>query len=187
MKSRIATALAVLGLTSIGTANAASIGFDATTFPNSGTVQLQIILDLVGVQAQGGGAELTFSGGVIFVGFAPSVYFNTFDTDPTGSTDFSGFGDPPGSSPFEIYIGAFSGLGGSSNSLGTLTVSVSGAGSITMNPSPESRWGPFINLSDGHAIAGFGYGSATAVPLPAAAWLFLTALGLAGTRARLRR
>ncbi len=182
MNKHVSAWLGTAALIASGTAGAASIGFgpsagNAQIAVGPGTQSIDLVLDLTGVTSFGGGVELSFTGAT-FLGFARSAAFLTFDTTP-GPTDFSGIGDPQGPNPFEIYIGRFDAFTGVIN-LGTLDIGEVGAGAtIQMVVSPV--FGEFID-GDGLPIANFGYGTLTAVPLPASVWLFATGMGLIGWR-----
>ncbi len=183
MKTRIQALLGAAAILAGSTVNAASIGFDtATTSADTRTAQFSIILDTTGVSSGGGGAQLAFSGAISFVSFAPSAYFSTFDTDPSSTLDFSGAIDPAGPNPFEIFLASFSAQITGLNSLGTITVNIAGPGQIDMIQSPI--YGTFVDFTTGDPLPGFTFGSltATAVPLPAAAWLFATGMGFIGWR-----
>ncbi len=188
MRKLISAFLGAVALLAAGSSHSASVGFGSgagnlNILTSGENINIDLFLDLTGVTTSGGGFELIFSGGASFVSFTPSAYFNTFDTDPNSSGDFSGFGDPPGGSPFELYLAAFNPTGGGNNSLGTLQIQMQTPGSIQMVASPGTRWGEFID-ANGAPIPNFGYSTltGTAVPLPAAAWLFATGMGFVGWR-----
>ncbi|GMW07378.1 MAG: VPLPA-CTERM sorting domain-containing protein [Gammaproteobacteria bacterium] len=176
-------AIAAVALCAGASAQAASVYLSpATVTPvGVGTVPafFTVMLDLEGVTAQGGGFELDFSGVFSYTTFIPSDFFNDLNTDSSGDTDFTGYGNPPGDAELEIYLGSFAGITGL-NSLGTIQVlqAAGAVGDIVLSASPSNRWGGFVGL-DTAPIAGFTYDGATVVPLPATAWLLATGFGLA--------
>jgi hypothetical protein len=192
MKSLTRAIALSAGLLLAGTSQAASLYLSPSSISPTGVgivpATADVILDLTGVTSQGGGVELDFSGVVSFTAFTPSAFFNSKNTDDTGTTDFTGYGDPPGAAELEIFIGDFAGITGV-NSLGTLffNVAAGSPGAIALAASPSNRWGTFVDLN-GNPIAGFAFGNiagkpgvgAEVVPLPATAWLFATGMGLAG-------
>jgi hypothetical protein len=191
MKKIISSLLVLIGSVVASNASAASIGFSSQEIAASPNrqVQLDLVLDLTGILSLGGGAEVAFSGGLSFVSFTPSAFFNSLNTSPNDNTDFTGFGDPPGPSSFEIYMASFpNGFGNGVISLGSITIDVAGAGRIDTMASPSTRWDTFYDAGTSAPISNFQFGSveATAVPLPATAGLFATGLGLAGWRRRRR-
>jgi hypothetical protein len=187
MTRRCKSFLGVLALLAAGSTQAASISFDPgdILIPPTGQFTVNLILDLGGIASQGGGAEFEFTGGVTFVSFTPSAYFNSFDTNPNGVNDFTRYGAAGSGNAFEITLAALDGIGSGTNSLGTMAINVYGPGGIRSFASPV--WDTFIDLELGTAIPGFIFGGLQAdVPLPATAWLFLAGLGAAATRLRRR-
>ncbi len=138
-----------------------------------------------------GGLILDLTGPINIEGFTPSAFFNTLNTS-AGDSDFTGFGtsNKPTDAEYEIHFGSFDGLDGT-QVLGTLTFGLSnfGTGGITIGPSPEALYGPFVDLKANAVNLAFNGASiqVAAVPLPPTLWLLATGLGFVGARAARRR
>jgi hypothetical protein len=130
----------------------------------------------------GGGIDLSFSGAISYVSFAPSGYFMGLDPDFTGFS--TGLADTAGG--VEIHWGDFFGLiTDPAMSLGTVTVSLDALGLGTIGMAINNAFGDFLAFPGGAAQAVSLSGATvdvtdTVVPVPAAVWMFGSALGLLG-------
>jgi len=148
------------------------------TWPVDATVDLEIVIDFTGEDTIGGGIGLTASGPISIAGFTPSDYFLSLDPF------FSGSGPGAGAVPpadFEIHFGDFGGVSGA-QSLGFLTVSIGGPGLAGISIADNAIWDGWPALLGGQVPVSFNgtQFNITTVPVPAAAWLFASALGLLG-------
>ncbi|AEG01749.1 VPLPA-CTERM sorting domain-containing protein [Methylomonas methanica] len=155
---------------------------EQTVDVSAGMVSLDLWMDFDD-PTLGGGIDLTLNGPLAFAGFTPSDFFLN-DADES----FSGHSGPEGTADndYEIHFGDFSGLSGL-NVLGTIEVSLTGAGSGVIDLAINSTWGEFFNATT-LAVQDVNLSGAsvqiTAVPLPAAIWFFAGGLGLLVTRRR---
>lgn len=188
------TSLALIAALSVSQAGAASLYLSGPASGVAGnSLALDLVLDLEGATTLGGGVELSFTGPIAFGGFTPSAFFNSLNTDPSGNTDFTGYGDPAGPAAFEVFLG--NGLDGFSgvNTLGTVAVSLLSNGVGSIGFAPSTTVGPFVTLENQTIPMSYqnGVGSlavdvSTVVPLPGALWGLLSGVGIIGA-ARLRR
>lgn len=184
--TQLAASAALLGL-SAG-AQAASIYLlpsNATVSINETTATLELFMDFTGDPTLGGGIDLDLSGPISLLSFTPSDYFNALNTDALGDTDFTGFGTASADADFEIHFGSFAGLSGV-NKLGDITVSLDGAGLGTIALAINSLYGDFFSTQGGLQDVTLAGATLQVVPVPAAAWFFVSALGVLGG-VRLRR
>ena len=129
----------------------------------------------------GGGLDLSFSGAISFVGFSPSAYFLGLDPGFTGFS--TGLADTAGG--VEIHFGDFFGIFmDPAESLGSLVVSLDAVGLGTIGIAINSSFGPFLDLGFAPipvALSGATVDvTAAVIPVPAAVWMFGSALGLLG-------
>jgi hypothetical protein len=176
---------------SVGHANSLTFGggCDATAIASitgNGNWSVPLCLD-VATLTVGGSITVQSAGGVSITGFSPSSFFNGFDTSPTDLTDFTGAGVTAG--VLQLAIGSFAGITASNQTLGNLLITIGSAGALMMS---EGQLGPFIDAQTTNPIPGFVLGRAgsggeqplPSIPVPMAAWLFGSALGLMGLRQR---
>jgi hypothetical protein len=191
MTTRITTQLlaaaALLGLAAGAQANGVQVQPSIYLLPsnasvslNEGTATLELFMDFTGQPTIGGGIDLAFGGPISLVSFTPTAYFNSLD--PV----FTGFGTDNTAADFEIYFGTFSGTSGL-NKLGDLTLALNGAGLGTIDLIISEFWGgAFFSTGGGPLDVTLSGASLQVVPVPAAAWLFVSAIGALGGM-RLRR
>ncbi len=147
----------------------------ASTVPvSNGTTTLELFMDFTGESTIGGGIDLALTGPISIASFAPSSYFDT-QTDAA----FTGFGTADADNDFEIHFGNFAGLSGV-NKLGDLTINLLGTGSGEILIGINSLFGQFFDTSSQPMVVQLDGAQLQIVPLPAAAWLFLSATGLLG-------
>jgi hypothetical protein len=183
--TRLAAATALLGL-SITTAHAITVPPAIYVLPSSaeislseGTATLELFMDFRDNPTVGGGIDLSTEGAVSLVEFLPSDWFNTIP-DPF----FTGFGTDNADGDLEIHFGSFAGLSGI-NKLGDLVLSLNSIGPGNLNIAINSFYGNFFSISGPEQDVALAGASLQVVPVPAAAWLFLSAIGgLAGLRLR---
>jgi hypothetical protein len=177
-------------LLSLSWAHAASVSVtpSASSGAEGGTADLNIVMDFSAPESTvGGGIDLTFGGGISFNSFAADAFLATLDSD------FTGFGQTDANNPggFEIHLGDFSGFFGQ-NTLGVLTVNLDSLGAGTIVMAINNAFGPFFSSIDPFDELVVDLNGAdvdvTAVPVPAAVWMFGSALGLLGfVRRRLHK
>ncbi|HHO59123.1 MAG TPA: hypothetical protein ENJ64_02690 [Thiotrichales bacterium] len=165
---------------------------DATTVDIAdGTTSLDLFMDFApGESTVGGGIDITVGGAVSFVSFTSAPYLDGLNVSPGDDTDFTGFGVADADNDFEIHFGSFAGTFGQ-NKLGTLTLSLDAVGMGTVSMVINSKWGEFFSAIDFNPQNVDLIGATidvTQVPVPAAAWLFVSGLvggfGLLRLRAR---
>ncbi len=165
-------------------ANAASLVLTPATqsVVTSGNASVDLVL-VLDEPSYGGGFVFDFSGPVTFLGFTPSTFWMSLDTAPN-DTDFTGFGGSfrPANTEFELHLGSFNPFASGSYALGTLLFASTSPGTalITSAASPDTYWGPLVNVSGFPLPTTYGNASiqvTAAVPLPAATWLLLSAIG----------
>ncbi len=152
------------------------------TWPADATADLEIVIDFTGEPTVGGGIGLTAAGPISIAGFTPSAFFSGLDPAFTGF----GFGGAIPAADFEIHFGDFLGIS-SAESLGFLTVNLAGAGLAGVSVADNTVWGGWPGTVAGPVTVSFNSAEflIQPVPLPAAAWLFASALGMvAGLRRR---
>ncbi|MBL8225039.1 MAG: VPLPA-CTERM sorting domain-containing protein [Chromatiales bacterium] len=199
MTTRITTQLlaaaALLGLSAGAQANGVQVQPSIYLLPsnasvslNEGTATLELFMDFTGRPLIGGGIDLAFGGPISLISFTPSAYFNSLDTNPLLPTDFTGFGTENTAADFEIFWGNFAGTGGDGpKKLGDLTFSLNGLGVATVDVIISEFWGgAFFDLDSEPMDVAVSGASLQVVPVPAAAWLFVSAIGALGGM-RLRR
>lgn len=179
-------------LLSAGLVQAASVSIspdDSTVNLAAGTTVLDIILDFTGEPTIGGSIDIDVGGPVSIAGFAPSAFFqNLIDTEPT----FNWHGTTGADNDYLIRAGSFDGLEGL-QTLGQITLNLLGLGTGNLGLAHNSAWeGFFTAVGEGSldtpSLMNVTLNGATinVVPVPAAAWLFGSALGLLlGVRRRL--
>jgi hypothetical protein len=160
-----------------------------------GTATLELFMDFTGVQTIGGGIDIATDspgGQLSLLEFIPSSYFLTA-TDPffTGfgtTVPAIGIGDPPVALPpntIEIHFGNFGGLTGL-NKLGDIVIGLNSPGPGNLNISINDFYGGFFSTGGEALDVALSGASLQVVPVPAAAWLFVSAIGALGGM-RLRR
>jgi hypothetical protein len=166
-------------LLSLSWAHAASVSVTPSNASGveGGTVDVDIVMDFSAPELTvGGGIDLTFGGGISFNSFAPDAFLATLDPAFTGF----GQGDANNVGGFELHIGDFSGFFGQ-NTLGVLTVNLDSAPGGTMVMAINNQWGEFFSALDFNSqVVDTNGGTVSAVPVPAAVWMFVSALGLLG-------
>jgi hypothetical protein len=192
---RLTAATALLGL-SMTTAHAIAVPppsvyvlpSSAEININEGTATLELFMDFTGRPLLGAGIDLAFSGPISFVSFTPSTYFNSLNVAPLNATDFTGFGTDNTAADYEIFWGSFIGTGGDEpKKLGDLTFALTGLGVANVDLVISEFWGGAFFSPDGGVIdVALAGAQLQVVPVPAAAWLFLSAVGALGGM-RLRR
>jgi hypothetical protein len=175
-------AVAVLGGMSISVSEAAAVYLtpaSQTASLSSGSVTLELYMNFSGAgeQTVGGGIDLDFQGAISMGTFTPTSYFTT-----TADPFFTGHGTVDADNDYEIHFGSFAGLSGI-NKLGDLSVNLSSGGIGTINMAINTVYGNFYstgNQLQSVALSGAQINVLSAVPVPAAVWLFGSALGLMG-------
>lgn len=188
--TRLAAAAALLGL-SAG-AQASIVPPAIYVLPSSaeinlseGTATLELFMDFRDNPTVGGGIDLTATGAVSLLEFVPSDYFKGIGPSPVPDPAFTGFGTDNADGDLEIHFGNFSGLTGV-NKLGDLVLSLNSVGPGNLNIAINSLFGDFFSIGGAQQDVALSGASLQVVPVPAAAWLFVSALGVLGG-ARLRR
>lgn len=183
--TRLLAAAALLGLSA--TAQAVVVPPSIYVLPSSaeinileGTATLELFMDFTGTPTVGGGIDLTATGAVSLLEFVPSDYFNTVP-DPA----FTGFGAELADGDLEIHFGNFGGLSGL-NKLGDLVLSLNSVGPGNLNIAINPFFGDFFSTGAEKQDVNLSGASLQVVPVPAAAWLFVSAIGALGGM-RLRR
>jgi len=168
---KIVVALALFG---IGSAQAATVTFD----PNPETIVLGSVftLDIVGTgfpETEGGGAQFTFDASILQV--------NSVTIDSNVWEIFTS----PGS--IDNVMGAVDGIvvatfidPGASFTVASIEFEAIGIGTtaLTLSENPLNVWAAAGSPVNPAMIAGMV--TVTAVPVPAAVWMFCSALGLLG-------
>ena len=183
-------ALILLGL--FATANADTVSVTPST--SSGlvgeTVDLTLGLDFT-TTALGGGIDIFVSGAGSFEDFTPGTFLLDTDiNDPTcGFNCFSDWGESlkeDAAAAFGVVPGDFNGFGGEIV-LGTITVRLLSEGTVDIMLAGQARQ-PFTDGVGAAFEPAFEGATVEAViPVPAAAWLFGSALVLlGGVRRRLQ-
>ncbi len=120
--------------------------------------------------------KFSFGGGISFNSFAADAFLGTLDSDFTGF----GQGDANNAGGFELHFGDFGGFFGQ-NTLGVLTVNFDSAPGGTMVMAINDVWqGFFSSITFDPQVVDTNGGTVSAVPVPAAVWMFGSALGLLG-------
>jgi hypothetical protein len=172
-------AVAVLSGLSISASEAAAVYLtpaSQTASLSSGSVTLELYMDFSGAgeQTVGGGIDLDFQGAISMGTFTPTSYFTT-----TADPFFTGHGTVDADSDYEIHFGNFAGLSGV-NKLGDLSVNLLGLGVANINMAINSVYGDFYSTGSQLQNVTLGGAQINVVPVPAAVWLFGSALGLMG-------
>ena len=166
-------------LLSLSWAHAASVSVTPSNASGveGGTVDVDIVMDFSAAESTvGGGIDLTFGGGISFNSFVPDAFLATLDAD------FTGFGqtDANNAGGFELHFGDFGGFFGQ-NTLGVLTVNFDTAPGGTIVMAINDVWqGFFSSITFNPQVVDTNGGTVSAVPVPAAVWMFGSALGLLG-------
>lgn len=151
-------------------------------FLESGTLQLELVMDFDGEPTVGGGLDFLVSGPVAIQAFTPSAWFSTVP-DPA----FTGFGTELADADFEIHFGSFDGFSGQ-ESLGLLTFALLDVGEAGVSLAINTRFEGFTSITAAELpvlLNGTSW-TVTRVPAPPAAWLLVTGLAALGCRARTR-
>jgi hypothetical protein len=145
----------------------------ASTVPlSNGESSFTLMMDFAANEATlGGSVDFALAGPIALAGFVPSAYFLS-SADPA----FSGFGTDKADGALEVHFGNFNGLSGV-NALGTLTLSLSGAGDGTIALAPNSFWGDFYGVNSLPQTVTFSGSSLTVTPVPEPASLLLMLVG----------
>jgi hypothetical protein len=138
-----------------------------------------IVMDFTDDPTIGGGFDVVFD---------TSVF--AFDSYTNNDIGEDGFGRDPDvmSGLLESWaFGGFAGVGGPDIVGSVSFVYLGGIGEILLTATSGIA-GPFVSLANPGATMNVDFGSAAVVPLPAAAWFFLSGLGaLFGVRGRAAR
>ena len=172
IRSLLFSVFLVLGMMNV--ANAASISLSPASVDAmvGDIVALDVIMDFSDVITIGGGFDITSSSDLTFVSWA---------ANPVGDPGFSREPDILDGLLSGIAVGDFSvGITGVQN-LGTVSFEVIGGSSVVMGADTGSAAGPFVDFNTFQVIPVDYSGAAQInvlppVPLPAAAWLFGSAL-----------
>jgi len=154
--------------------NASSVYLDPASSDvqlSDGTATLSLYMDFSDTLTVGGGIDLSLSGPISFNSFTPTAYFSGLDSFFTGYSTANADGD------LEVHFGDFAGLGGV-NKLGDLTVNLNGLGTGNIGMNINSLYGDFYDTSSNLMSVSLQGAQINVVPLPAAAWLLMSALGL---------
>ncbi|MAF83334.1 MAG: VPLPA-CTERM sorting domain-containing protein [Gammaproteobacteria bacterium] len=141
-----------------------------------GSATLELFMDFTGDPTLGGGIDLALSGPISWGGFTPSAYFSALDEA------FSDHGFVAADADYEIHFGSFGGLDGN-HKLGDITVDLLGIGTGTIAMAINNLAGSFLSastFSTQEVILSGAEIQVNTVPVPAAVWLFGSALGLLG-------
>ena len=176
-------AVAVLSGLSMSASEAASVYLtpaSQTASLSSGSVTLGLYMDFSGAgeQTVGGGIDLDFQGAISMGTFTPTSYFTT-----TADPFFSGHGTVDADNDYEVHFGNFAGLSGV-NKLGDLTVNLLNVGVGTISMAINTAYGDFYSTSSQLQNVSLSGAQINVVPVPAAVWLFGSALGLMGAARR---
>ena len=151
-----------------------------------GTAVLTILADFTSQPTQGGYTEVSFGGDISLTTFPPSAWFTGCEGSPSGFCEFSTAAPGAGFTPdtvggLALSLGDFFGIS-TAEIVGTVTVNLLGAGLGTISLADNS-FGAYLDLGTGNPMT-VDYTGAdiniTAVPVPAAVWMFGSALGLLG-------
>lgn len=172
-------AVAVLSGLSISASEAAAVYLtpaSQTASLSSGSVTLELYMDFSGAgeQTVGGGIDLDFQGAISMGTFTPTSYFSN-----TADPFFTGHGTVDADNDYEIHFGNFAGLSGV-NKLGDITVNLLGIGIANVNMAINTYYGDFYSTSSQLQNVVLSGAQINVVPVPAAVWLFGSALGLMG-------
>ncbi|MEZ5563950.1 MAG: VPLPA-CTERM sorting domain-containing protein [Gammaproteobacteria bacterium] len=172
-------AVAVLSGLSMSASEAAAVYLtpaSQTAALSSGSVTLELYMDFSGAgeQTVGGGIDLDFQGAISMGTFTPTSYF-TNTADPF----FTGHGTVDADNDYEIHFGNFAGLSGV-NKLGDISVNLLGVGAASVNMAINTYYGDFYSTSSQLQNVTLSGAQINVVPVPAAVWLFGSALGLMG-------
>lgn len=176
---------AVLLSASWQTAQAATISISpASQTVNPGDfIEVQVIIDFQQASI-GGGIDIDVTGPLSIVKFTPTASFsNPAIFDPA----FTGFGTAQADRDFEIHFGTVSGFVGS-YVLGNLELAATTVGLGEVKLAINSFYGGFFDTNAQPLTVQLAGAEVNVVPLPAGAWLLLTAVGgLAGRQLRRSR
>lgn len=174
-----------LSLTALTNVQAASISLNphSTTVNVGSNFSVDLVMDFSDEATLGGGIDINYNGSMTdFVSFTYDSTFLTM-TDPSFTCPGAGACTPidQPNSVSNIAFGNFMGIGGLFT-IGTLEFTALDAGDIFLSTAETTgAGGLFVSASTFGAMdVVFNGTSVTAVPLPAAAWLFLTGLGVFG-------
>jgi hypothetical protein len=160
---------------------------------SAGTTTLTIEMDFRDQPTLGGYVDLSFGGTISLRSFTPSAWwFDTCDryiNSPYGFCEWDAAAPGPGFHPdtfdgLALSLGHYDGLS-TAEIVGTVTVNLLSEGVGTIGMAANS-WGDFIGLEtslpmvvdfSGATVDVIG---ASTVPVPAAVWMFGSALGLLG-------
>lgn len=171
--------VAVLAGLSISVSEAAAVYLtpaSQTASLSSGSATLELYMDFSGAgeQTVGGGIDLDFQGAISMGTFTPTSYFAN-----TADPFFTGHGTVDADNDYEIHFGNFAGLSGV-NKLGDLTVNLLSIGAGTISMAINTAYGDFYSTSSQLQNVSLSGAQINVVPIPAAVWLFGSALGLMG-------
>ncbi len=191
--------LSLLFATCVCGANAASIGFDDSSYSGNSSVTVNVLFDFVDTPAFGGGFNLLFDSAVLeFVSYTQAIFSGSPGTPQFGLASPIGDLINPGE-----YLGAgvgtfefFTGIN-TAGTIGTFLFNIIGSApggtppcGATLCLTPVSL-NPVVSLVGDDISAdvfanGIAAANVSAIPLPAAAWFFGTALiGLVGLKRRM--
>jgi len=176
----VATAAACFTAPAVNAASVSLLPGAAIGAPGD-TLLLELVADFTGIVTVGGGLDFAVSGPIEIIDFQPSAFFLTlaqpgFPGCSVAPGDFTNCGTLQADADFEVHVGSFFGFTGN-NSLGVFEVGLLDLGEAAITININTIYGDFFALDVTPIEVALNGASISVVPVPAAAWLFASALG----------